>query len=427
MTEKEFDILIKQKLDAFEADVPDACWDAISQSLPTDNRQRIMPLMWQRVAVAAVLVLGVSLASYLFITDKNSAVPYTNVVTIKHTKQIEPAKTLATNERKATSIAHKKSPIAHVALTTATQKPVFERFNAEEISQPSLNSIAQTIPQPSIAADTIQKPLSESVQIENVAATKPQQKTTEQQIEEFIRLAESLKDEEPIDIPKNGKSSSLALLAGLPTNASSTPSGEFRTLRSTSNTGEVVNLLNASQSSASSGLSTRRHSLPLSIGFLLNTEISRNIMIETGLHYTYLRSDQEQTGLPYYSNEIQKLHYLGIPVSLTYQFAHTRRFSFYAKAGGMLEKNIAGTWLEEVKNNNQTIYSALQHDLEDKLQWSVHTGVGINYRLLGWLNLYVEPSYTYFPDNGSNIDNIRKKEKYELSLQGGLKAIFQTR
>ena len=72
MTDHDFDKLIKQKFDNFEADVPDMCWEAIERALPPmANTPRFV--LWRRLSVAAVVLLAVSLSGYLFLKKEKKS------------------------------------------------------------------------------------------------------------------------------------------------------------------------------------------------------------------------------------------------------------------------------------------------------------------------------------------------------------------
>ncbi|MDD2797485.1 MAG: porin family protein [Bacteroidales bacterium] len=421
MNDKDFDNLIKNKLDNFEVDVPSSCWEAIEQSLPmqTDARRVIL---WRRIAVAAILVLGVSLSGYLVLNKNNN----NNLANTK----TSPKPSIQKEVEKPTVIVNNNLLIAETKRTTTKSNSLFKKEKSAKpvlanASQKPITSSAIETAKVTVETPAIEERSTVTETNTSIAQSAPKSALTDKQLEDFIRLGQTIQEDEAMILPTE-ENSSLALLAALPGYSHSSSNSEFRTLRSTSTTDEALNILN----SGATTTPLRKHSLPLSLGFLLNKKIYKNLSFETGIHYTYLRSEQENTGLTYYSNEIQKLHYLGIPVSLSYRYAQRNRFSFYGKIGGMVEKNVAGSWIDEIKKDNKTIYQTSTRSdihLEDKLQWSLHTGLGVDYRIAGWFNFYLEPSFTYFPDNHSKIDNIRKKQNYEISLQGGFKAVFQTR
>ena len=79
-----------------------------------------------------------------------------------------------------------------------------------------------------------------------------------------------------------------------------------------------------------------KHHLPISVGLSLRKNISSNFSIETGLMYTLLSSELKAGNESYYSQE-QKLHYLGVPLKINWNFIQKKYFTVYLSAGGMME------------------------------------------------------------------------------------------
>ena len=82
-----------------------------------------------------------------------------------------------------------------------------------------------------------------------------------------------------------------------------------------------------------------RHHQPLSFGLSVRKEFAYGLSLESGVNYTLLWSDVSmQSGGEDIS---QKLHFIGVPLRLNWQFLETGRFSMYVGAGGMLEKCVS--------------------------------------------------------------------------------------
>ena len=92
-----------------------------------------------------------------------------------------------------------------------------------------------------------------------------------------------------------------------------------------------------------------KHKMPISAGITVEKRWKNNWGIESGVMYTLLRST--------YSTESntqqgeQELHYVGIPVNVTYRFAQLKMFGFYAAAGPKIDFNVSGKRTESVQNN----------------------------------------------------------------------------
>ena len=140
------------------------------------------------------------------------------------------------------------------------------------------------------------------------------------------------------------------------------------------------------------------HHLPIRLGLSLNYQLSPRLALLSGISYTYLYSEFK---IPLYSNFSydQKLHYLGIPLGLSYQLWAASRFQLYLSGGLMLEKCLN----------------------EKPWQWSVEASAGIEYSLVRQLGLYLEPSLGYYFKDGTSFDHYYKEHPLAPSIEFGLR------
>lgn len=149
------------------------------------------------------------------------------------------------------------------------------------------------------------------------------------------------------------------------------------------------------------------HAQPISFGLSVRKRIANNISIETGLNYTQLNSDIKY--LVSGKNKVQqKLHYIGIPVRVNRDFVNSRPFTVYLSAGGTIEKCIYGT----IDGEKETV---------KPFQFSLNGAVGAQYNILKQVGLYIEPGVSYFFDDGSDVETIRKKRPFNFNLQAGIR------
>lgn len=140
------------------------------------------------------------------------------------------------------------------------------------------------------------------------------------------------------------------------------------------------------------------HHLPIRLGLSLNYQLSPRLALLSGISYTYLYSEFK---IPLYSNASydQKLHYLGIPLGLSYQLWAASRFQLYLSGGLMLEKCLN----------------------EKPWQWSVEASAGIEYSLVRQLGLYLEPSLGYYFKDGTSFEHYYKEHPLAPSIEFGLR------
>lgn len=152
-----------------------------------------------------------------------------------------------------------------------------------------------------------------------------------------------------------------------------------------------------------------KHKQPLSFGFSVRKGLAKGFSVETGLTYTYLASDVKFER----STEMvsQKLHYLGIPLRANWNFIDRKAFTMYVSAGGVMEKCVYG----KIGSNEETV---------KPLQFSVMGAVGAQYNISNRVGIYLEPGISYFFDDGSEVQTIRKENPCNFTLQAGIRLTY---
>ena len=156
----------------------------------------------------------------------------------------------------------------------------------------------------------------------------------------------------------------------------------------------------------------QHHHRPITYGLTLNYPLSDRLSLTTGIVYTKLQSDFTQMIRSQQIQQEQTLHYVGIPLGLSYRLWMYKNFRTYLSAGVKADWNVA-THLETE--------GVSQHLPKDRLQWSLNTSLGLQYDILPQLGFYVEASLNWYPDNGSAIQNYFKDNPLSLGLQIGLR------
>ena len=112
-------------------------------------------------------------------------------------------------------------------------------------------------------------------------------------------------------------------------------------LKNTSLTDQELLFLNSANFENSARKTNVKHKTPVSLGMSVSYSLNNRFALVTGLNYSLLSSSWE-TSDAYHNKTSQKLHFIGIPLSLTYRIAEWKRFQVYAAAGVMTEVNVAG-------------------------------------------------------------------------------------
>lgn len=164
-----------------------------------------------------------------------------------------------------------------------------------------------------------------------------------------------------------------------------------------------------------------RHYMPLTIGLSLNYGLSSRWSVESGIRYTFLRSDFLRESEIEKTEINQRIHYIGIPLKFNYRIFGNNRFSIYGQGGAALDIPVNGTqsimkW-EQGWNKPEFDRSTISAPL----QWSIEGGIGLQYHLTPSISIYAEPSFRYYFNPGTDIKTIRQDKPFEFTIPIGIR------
>lgn len=165
------------------------------------------------------------------------------------------------------------------------------------------------------------------------------------------------------------------------------------------------------------------HRLPMTIALQVNKMLNSRLSVGTGLQYTQLYSETHIGNTYAWDEQQQRLHYLGIPLRLSWYPVRSNRWSIYGTAQTMLELPLHGT------QQKASFVEGLQVKVEDlklspSVQWSVGVGVGLEYRLTPVIGIYAEPSLQYFFKTGDGLDTWRTAHSTTFSVPLGVRIML---
>ena len=159
-----------------------------------------------------------------------------------------------------------------------------------------------------------------------------------------------------------------------------------------------------------------RHHIPVTVGATVKWSLGSKWALETGLNYTYLRSEL-RSGAESYVDDKQKLHYVGVPLKVQRSIWDNGIFSLYASAGGMVEKCVSGSVSSAYSDGNiKTEKIKIKQP-----QFSVLASLGVQTSFNKYLGIYLEPGIVYYLDDNSDVLTIRKDKPFNLNIQVGLR------
>lgn len=170
------------------------------------------------------------------------------------------------------------------------------------------------------------------------------------------------------------------------------------------------------------------HKIPVKIGASIRYNFNKFLGIESGLTYSFLSSDLktgEEGAVSGWSKGVQSMHYLGIPLNLSFNIFSSRYFNAYVTAGGLMEKCVRGS-LKTDEYLDGKYHGSSSTTLKQKgLQWSVNGAAGIQVNILPQLGLYMEPGVSHHFSNNSKVRTIYSDKPTDFSLSFGLRYTFR--
>ena len=162
------------------------------------------------------------------------------------------------------------------------------------------------------------------------------------------------------------------------------------------------------------------HDKPIILGLAVNKSIGKHWSLETGLQYSYLKSYFTLGTGNYRVDKEQKLHYIGIPVKLSYQFMAYKRLSAYGSAGASIQIPLSGKTYADYVVGGKSGYTT-DWKTTPSIQWTVNTNIGIQYQFAPKLTLFVEPTLNWYIPNGSEVKNTWTERPFTLTVPFGIR------
>ncbi|RNC65183.1 hypothetical protein [Proteiniphilum sp. X52] len=435
----------QSKLSGFEAPVPPDGWQRVERSLRSAAVARTaLRRRWYAGSVAAVLILLVG--SILFIH---------NPMEQTETGGAESASTTSPTGNTpdpATELASALESVPEPVARPVESKQLLAASSSGKAETGEKSVIRSSSPAGMLAAWMKREKLGEEHAEKKVEAgtlhlfTKPEEK-------EMIQEDEKLSKEETITVGGNEKV--LFAEAGVPetgqgvlllavngrgglTGYQQTVNSPM-TLRSASvNTdnkymAEGNKNLHLQANNATNNVSEMEHDQPVSFGITVSKYLLDDLSIETGLVYSYLHSKSRNTNNNFKVQEVQKLHYLGIPLNVNYNIFSLGRLDVYASIGGMVEKDIYGEFRKIKEGQASANFNNAAEGSEEKEitkisqenpQISVNAGVGLSYPVYDRLRLYGKVGGAYYFDAENQYKTIYSDRKIVMDLNVGLRYEF---
>ena len=185
-------------------------------------------------------------------------------------------------------------------------------------------------------------------------------------------------------------------------------------------------IMNIALNNAGDGASTDKivrkshHYMPINFSLALKYRLNNRFALETGLSYSRLKSEFEMGSNGNTINEQQTIHYLGIPVKGTYNIYNRQAWSLYGSLGVTTEIPLYSP-LSTSYYLHGMLESTDKSTIHAPWQWSVGTGLGLQYNFTPNIGLFAEPSLQYYIPTGTQIETYRTEHPFTFSLPIGIR------
>lgn len=414
---------LRNRMEHHEEPAPEGLWEGIDQLLTDHSIVREMPMKPKRSikgvfigalsAVAAVAILLLLVLRYTS-SDNEVGVPIT--------------------ENNAPLITQKEQPIAETMVTlddikSSSSKTRKSTVNPQALYGEATTTVAATPQEGITAVLTVKEDTGESEATDQVSeadkanndfspkeAALPESDVSQANDQLFASAAQK-----PARNPSKWQTN--LSMSNLPAGSSETYSG-YGTF-ALAETVEEQYLFPANYTREQEQVYTHvKHHQPIIIGLTLRYNFNDRWNMSSGLTYSLLTSELYSGNGNYYYDDLQTLHYIGIPVSVAYTFWQNNKLSTYISTGGLVEMNVAGRLTSNYYLDNQLEVTTKEKVRSKALQWSVNAAMGLGYQISNNIELYAEPGISYYFRNNSELETIYKENPLHFNLQLGLRFTF---
>ena len=383
---------ISDRMSEFETDEPQGLW----QGVESRRRKAAVVLWWRRVAVAAAVTAVLGVGIYFAVRETATAPQQPIVADVAKPEaapqpqapvQPAPAPTPDTNPTPA--------PVFAQAFVSTPQDSIAEPLVAEV---DTISNVRHSLPPVEVVGAGGSQPAS-------TPATVPQHASSDRDVQLALFTSGGI----------GGSGSLFGRSGGLVADAGPFEGGLWTDAPNT-------DLLVYDQGEQT--INDVDHHLPVRVGFAISFPLSERLSIGTGLTYTYLATDIYSGSVHSYFDSSQSVHFIGVPLSLSYRVFSVGRLDAYAIGGAMVEKAVHGR-VHEAYILNGTEYCSDSYDTELPWQFSLNLSAGLQYNISPTLGIFAEPGLQYYLPNNSSLCIIYSDKPLNFSLNLGLRLSLQ--
>ena len=414
---------LRERFSDYASPEPEGLWEGIEQGMAGKPRRKMLPV-WIVSGLAAAA--AVALAVFLHPEKTLETPDLQKQATLAESVQAEPVvvDTAATSSPALAAPASKSDPFAVVSRQTllAEAEPVEFVPVSEETVPDAVNDPQSRLDRESVAGQETSVTEKKEVSEMPDRVGHDDQVGQAGQVPSSDRIPAKNRKRFSIGAYGNGGQASSEQMQGYGMNRT----GEYLGTRATGSNvkNDVSGLMRTLASNRASNFEAH-HAAPLRVGVTAAWELTPHLNLVSGLNWTYLNSEFEETASPIRTVVGQDLGYLGVPLRLETAFNVWKGLWLSAGAGGMVEKGLlssssTNTWVdgqmaETIKNPKPDTGGLL---------WSVGATAGAEYRFSPSLGLYFTPGIEYHFDNGAEVRSAYTEKPLHWNVNLGVRFHF---
>ena len=424
---------LRERFSDYASPEPEGLWEGIEQGIAGKPRRKMLPV-WiaSGLAAAAAVALVVFLhpEKTLETPDLQKQATLAQSVAEPADTVVEPVETIDdfdASTSSASEIAPATEPGASTSSATGSKSVPFavaSRQNLLAEAEPVVSAPVSEETVPDAVNDRHSRLDRETVveQATSVAEKKEVGEMPDQVGHDDTILSASKRKRFSISAYGNGGQASSEQLQGYGMNRT----GEYLGTRATGSNvkNDVSGLMRTLASNRASSFEAH-HSAPLRVGVTAAWELTPHLNLVSGLNWTYLNSEFEETASPIRTVVGQDLGYLGVPLRLEAGFNVWKGLWLYAGAGGMVEKGLLSSSWTNTRVDGQ-VMEKVKNPKPDTggLLWSVGATAGAEYRYSPSFGIYFNPGIEYHFDNGAQVRSAYTEKPLHWNVNLGVRFHF---
>ena len=382
---------MKQKLEGHQMTPPTGLWEGISSEMGFQKESVTRTVTIKRW-LGAVAAIAITLVGFFALYQNDQSEPLPQVSRTVQTPESTIINKVSPENQQLT-LADVPQRAKTKVNTKAPTKAVIEDVS-QQISDGMTQPASGNIPQQN-SEETPQQTSEDNPQQNSLSTNRPTA-TNQQATANYQTKLASAKNERHSSTSKSekwsiGLTASGGLLALV--HQDTYYSDDYYAADNPNKYHSPENITNGNRPNEYLHYPADKHHLPMRLGLSLHYQLNDALALQSGINYTYLYSES----ITHIDN--QHLHYLGIPIGLSWQLWKTNGFSFYLSGSAMLEKCLN----------------------EKPWQWSLGAAAGAEYSFTSHVGVYLQPSLSYYFNDGTSFEHYYKEHPLTPSIEFGLR------